>query len=98
MPRGKKFYAAEKHFMEKETEYRKKIKELSEDLATMHSERLALRTEIQRLKKENADLQEWMDKLLAYTEWQLEDIKAVCEQDKRLGEILTTFLNPLAGW
>lgn len=94
MPRGKKYNAAEKHFMVKEADYQKRLKDMSNDLATMHSERLAMRTKIQELERENAALHEWVNKLLSYTELPLEDIKKVCEQDKRRGEALTTLLNP----
>ena len=47
--------------------------------------------QISALETENAQLKDWVERLLEYTELSKEDIKAVCEKDKRLGESLKLF-------
>lgn len=65
MSRGKKFDAAEKHFLKKEEAYRKKQKQFYADLDTAY-------TTINQLKKEIAELNE---KLSAVTEERDEALK-----------------------
>lgn len=65
MSRGKKFDAAEKHFLKKEEAYRKKQKQFYADLDTAY-------TTINQLKKEIAELNE---KLSIVTEERNEALK-----------------------
>lgn len=68
------------------------ISELRERLRQCDSERVALKQDASMLARENKTLREWVGNLLTYTGLQLEDIKAVCEQDKQRGEALTAVL------
>lgn len=85
MPKGKKYDAAERHFIEKQTMYEKRIKGLQETLSNKNAELIKVRQERDELHSENARLQDWVERLLQYTELSREDIKTVCEQDKQKG-------------
>lgn len=91
MAKGKKFDAAEKHFLKKEEIYQKRIKELSAEAARLCAERDNLSAEVQRLTSENEQQKEWIERLLAYAELSKEDIKAVCRQDRERGEAMSAF-------
>lgn len=91
MPRGKKFNAAEKHFKEKEEVYQRKIRHLEEVVSQLQTDMNRLAGENGRLLAENDSLNGWVERLLTYTELSKDDIKAVCEQDKKRGEALSAF-------
>lgn len=88
MPKGKKFDAAEKHFKKKEEEYQRRIKELENTIKQLKINMHHLGTEAALVKSENDLLKDWVERLLAYTELPKEDIRAVCEQDKKRDEAL----------
>ena len=83
LPRGKKFDAAEKHFKKKEEDYQRKIKNLEAAIYQLQADMNRLAGENGRLLAENDSLKEWNERLLAYTELSHEDIRDVCEQDKK---------------
>ena len=69
-----------------------KIAELREKLCQYDNELTAFQKDAGLLRQENKTLREWVGKLLTYTGLSIEDIKAVCEQDKRRGEVLDAVL------
>lgn len=69
-----------------------KIAELREKLCQYDKELTAFQKDAGLLRQENKTLREWVGKLLTYTGLSIEDIKAVCEQDKRRGEVLDAVL------
>lgn len=92
MAKGKKFGAAEKHFLKKEEAYQKRIKELAAETAQLRTERDSLTAEVQSLTSANEQQKEWIERLLAYTELSKEDIKAVCKSDKERGAVIASFV------
>lgn len=92
MPKGKKFDAAEKHFILKEAWYSKRIQTQRESINLLIEEKDKLKLKIQELENDNEKLQDWVERLLDYTDLSQEDIKKVCEQDKRRGEELISFM------
>lgn len=91
MPKGKKFDAAEKHFKKKEEDYQRRIKYLEGAVSQLQSDMSRLAGENGTLLAENDSLKDWVERLLSYTELSKEDIRKVCEQDKKRGEALATF-------
>lgn len=75
-----------------EAEYKAEIAKLRERLRQCDNERMAFQKDTGLLRNENKTLREWVGKLLTYTGLSIEDIKLVCEQDKRRGEILDAVL------
>lgn len=90
MPKGKKFDAAEKHFKKKEEDYQRRIRNLETTLTQLRANVRLLEGKNSELITENDSLKEWVERLLTYTELSKEDIKAVCEQDKRRQEALVS--------
>lgn len=84
--KGKKFNAAEKHFMKKQEQYQKQIKSLETQLENAHRDTRIFRTRAEFLERENEELKNWVERLLEYTELSKEDIKKACEKDKNLAE------------
>ena len=81
MPKGKKYNAAEKHFIEKEQRYQKQIRRLNDMIAAQNLEIGRLKEEINERDNHILSLKDWIDRLLEYTELDKEDIKAACEKD-----------------
>lgn len=82
--KGKKFSAAEKHFQEKEIKLRKDL-QYWQDLAINRAKDIVrLEAELKDLTSKVAQQQEWIERLLEYTELDVNDIKAACEKDKSL--------------
>lgn len=91
MPKGKKFDAAEKHFIEKEKVYQRRILELNNTVKQSAVIKREMFEKIQNLQSENDQLKEWIDRLLSYTELSESDIKKACEKDKRMAEMFGMF-------
>jgi predicted RNase H-like nuclease (RuvC/YqgF family) len=72
--KGKKFNAAEKHFKEKEVQYRQQINKLNDQLQSRH-------VLIAELDHENGDLQRQNEKLLKEIEY-LKDLYGLSEEEK----------------
>lgn len=88
MAKGKKFDAAEKHFENKRVKYEREIRRLTDIVSEQNKIISKNEQQISALETENTQLKDWVERLLEYTELSKEDIKAVCEKDKRLGESL----------
>ena len=91
MAKGKKIDAAEKHFEKKRVKYEREIRRLTGIVSEQNKIISKNKQQISALETENAQLKDWVERLLEYTELSKEDIKAVCEKDKRLGESLKLF-------
>ncbi|MBQ3285413.1 MAG: hypothetical protein IJH40_07205 [Ruminococcus sp.] len=81
MPRGKKYNAAEKHFIEKEQRYQKQIRQLNDVIAAQNHEIERLKVAVNERDKQILLQEDWINRLLEYTELDKEDIKAACEKD-----------------
>ena len=86
--KGKKFDAAEKHFLKKEEVYRKKISALEKEVAEKSKLLADVEEKVQNLESENEQMKDWVDRLLKYTELSQADIKKVCEKDKAIASLL----------
>lgn len=91
MSKGKKFDAAEKHFMGKQSKYEKEIKLLNSRVAEQNATISEQKAQIDMLSAENLQLKEWIERLLEYTELSPEDIKTACEKDKKMAEAMSMF-------
>lgn len=86
MSKGKKFTAAEKHFQEKEEKLRKELKYWENRANEQSSKLLTVCEELASAKVTIQQQQEWIERLLQYTELDLSDIKAACEKDKKMAQ------------
>lgn len=86
MAKGKKFDAAEKHFTKERERLTKQIKDLSEQLENAHRDTRLFRSRAEFYERENAELKNWVERLLEYTELSKEDIKQACEKDKNMAD------------
>lgn len=93
---GKKFSAAEKHFLEKEIKYRKDIEYKISKINKLEQEISDLRTERNNLSAENLELRDWVERLLTYTELDVRDIKKVCEKEKATANVMQSLSEMLA--
>lgn len=84
MPRGKKFDAAEKHFMEERRKYDALIKYYQERCKQLTDENAQLSVKVSDLEYQNDQLNQWVQRLLHYTEMSLDDVKAACERDESI--------------
>ena len=83
IPKGKKFDAAEMHFMKRKAEYEKQIRRNRDTIFSLNENVIRLTLENQKLQDENIKTREWIERLLQYTELSENDIKKVCEADKK---------------
>lgn len=86
--KSKNFTAAEKHFAKKEERYRKTIKSLEEENKRLRCELHQSESLTKSLQSDIEHKDEWIRRLLTYTELPLDDIKAACEKDKRMASML----------
>ncbi|MDD3172193.1 MAG: hypothetical protein PHF63_00765 [Herbinix sp.] len=91
--KGKKFDAAEKHFMEKEARLKKQINSLEARNSELRAALVEKTSENNSLSTKNAELEDWIERLLIYTELNREDIKRICQEDKRKGENINMVLH-----
>lgn len=89
--KGKKFNAAEKHFLGKEEKYRKEISNLKKVIESKNREITAYENIIAELEGENSQQKDWIERLLQYTELSLDDIKEACEKDKSVASAIKFF-------
>lgn len=96
--KGKKFTAAEKHFQEKEIKLRKNL-QYWQDLAISRAKHIAeLETALRDVTAKVGQQQEWIERLLQYTELSQEDIRATCEKDKSLAACAELILGASKFW
>lgn len=99
MAKGKKFDAAEKHFQGRIHVLEGKIKALTNESIEKDKAYHLLKIENDKLTFENNKLQDWVERLLEYTKMTREDLKAMCEKDKKVAEIadILLFSNKIMG-
>lgn len=96
--KGKKFTAAEKHFQEKEIKLRKDI-QYWQELAIQRAKHITeLETALRDVTSKANQQQEWIERLLEYTELNKEDIQAACEKDKSLAACAELILGASKFW
>lgn len=88
MPKGKKFDAAEAHFKKKEDALGREIKRLNDECRKYRKEVNQKNERILELEDENRSLNEWVERLLSFTEMSREDIVKLCEDEKKKADSL----------
>lgn len=88
--KGKKFDAAEKHFLKKEEQYKKQLKGYAEQTVYVKK----LENEIFTLRKELANKQLEVDKLLELQGMTKEEFQEKLATDKLLQQALSIFSSP----
>lgn len=96
--RGKKITAAEKHFQEKEAKLRKEMNDWRTVAIKRAKDIAELEEELKQAKSTIAQQQDWIDRLLQYTELQPADIKAACEKDKAMAACADLLLGADKFW
>lgn len=83
-------------FEKERNKYRKQINELEKKLIDSNKEKYSLKNKVSELESELQSKNEWIERLLEYTEMTKEDVKAAIEKDKA---VASTFkmLNILSG-
>lgn len=83
-------------FEKERNKYRKQINELEERLLNSYKEARSLKEKVAELEAELQSKNEWIERLLEFTEMSQEDIQVVVEKDKA---VVSTFkmLNILSG-
>lgn len=93
MPKGKQFNAAEKHFQKKQVKYEKELKEKTLQNNNLLNDISNLKLRLNELESENQMLNDWIERLLKYTELSKNDIQIVCENDKTKNQFISTLEN-----
>lgn len=87
MSKGKKFNAAEKHFLKKEEVYRKKQKQLYANLDTAYATINQLRKEIAELDKKLVVVTEERDEALKLSSMNQDEMKKHIEQTRKVASL-----------
>lgn len=80
----KKFDSAKKHFEKERLKLVDQIKAHQSFEHELLEENNRLQERVHSLEREKAELKDWVNRLLEYTELSKEDIKKVCDGDKKL--------------
>lgn len=88
MSKGKKFDAAEKHFMKKEAIYRRMLDRNNVGIKELQDKIVELDLMCKNLQKENEMLNVENNKLLEYTGLDKKDIKMACKKDTELTKLM----------
>ena len=84
---GKKWSAAEKHFGEKEQDLRSKAMKVEAERNQLKEINKKLLNQVDMQRVEIDRLNEWVDRLLEYSELSREDISKACERDKSIASM-----------
>lgn len=90
--KGKKFEAAEKHFLKKEEQYKKHIKALELEITAKAEKEKTNEALITSLSEQNAMLLEQNKKLLELCKLSEADLKILIEKDKNVAEAARSML------
>ena len=90
--KGKKFEAAEKHFLKKEEQYKKHIKALELEITAKAEKEKTNEALIASLIEQNAMLLEQNKKLLELCKLSEADLKILVEKDKNVAEAARSML------
>ena len=88
--KGKKFTAAEKYFIEKENRYRKEIAQSKNDLDKTKTENQELKRQISDLTTDIAEKNDWIERLLTYTELDVDTLKKKIDNEQTIADITKT--------
>lgn len=91
MSKGKKFYAAEKHFENKCIEWKKKIRELEQVNKILHKKICDNCDEIEKLQMENEYLKQQNDALMEIKDVSVADIKTLIRSKESVNNISDLF-------
>ena len=83
-------------FEKERNKYRKQINELEKKLIDSDKEMHSLKNRVSELESELNSKDDWIERLLTYTEMSKEDIKAAVEKDKAITSTLN-MLNIFSG-
>ena len=75
-------------FDRERAKYGKRIRELETELKGKNYEIHELRYQISQLEEKCCSLQDWIDRLLEYTEMSEKDIKTIIQKDKDSAEVM----------
>ena len=89
-----KLTAKEKHLQDKIVQLQKDNNMLVNKFKECNTENRKLKLDNTRLQEENQQQEEWIERLLQYTELNEKDIKIACEKDKELFQMFG-FINKL---
>lgn len=90
-PKGKKYTAAEKHFIEKEVQYKRRIALLEAEHSEYVKRIRELEKQCNEYQSKLEQIQEWNERLLEYADLSESDIKQACEKDKATANMMKTF-------
>jgi uncharacterized coiled-coil protein SlyX len=83
-------------FDRERAKYGKRIKELEVELKRKDGEILELRNQVSEAEAKCESLQDWIDRLLEYTEMSEDDMKKIIQKDKDSAEVMER-MNALLG-
>ena len=83
-------------FDKERAKFRKQIRELERELNQRDTQVMLLREQLSLAEKKNQELQEWNDRLLAYTEMSEDDMRAVIRKEKDSAQVMES-VNALFG-
>lgn len=81
-------------FEKERAKYRKQIRELETELKKERYEKFELKGKLVSIEEKCTELQDWIDRLLEYTEMSEDDMKAIIKKEKTSAEIIE-HLKPL---
>ena len=93
--RGKKFDAAEKHFLKKQEIYERKIRYLENQIKELSDKNEEQKDYIDRLELTNKELREMLNQLLEYTKVSESDVKKICEEKAKAADIMNSMFKLL---
>ena len=91
--KGKKFDAAERHFKKKRVELYKRIDHYKDWAQETINENRELKQTVCDLESENAQLKEWIERLLEYTELDKDDVIKAFQQNKKSAESVNSLVS-----
>ena len=83
-------------FDKERAKYRQQINELERKVRKTEIEKLEMENELLKTRQKCSELQDWIDRLLEYTEMSEEDMKTFIEKERQSSEVmehLDNFLN-----
>jgi chromosome segregation ATPase len=91
MPKGRKYSAAEKHFLELERRLNLRLQRSEESLAECQGKLSDAEKTVEELRYKNEELRDWIRRLLSYTEMSKEDLEATISHDKSVASAAKVF-------
>lgn len=78
-------------FEKERAKYRKQIRELESAVVQKTNENAELREQISRTEEKCLELQDWVSRLLEYTEMSEDDMKKIIQKEKNTAEVMEHF-------